>query len=772
MRRSIAILALFFSLLAVPRLAAAQDNPFSSCRIEDAVFSLGTRTDPIPERPSAHRIRLNGAVRIPCNDMVLIADEVIYDDDTKEVHAIGNVSLQQPDLSIFAEQAVLNGQTKLGTFYNAHGLAVVAEQPAVRSQFGTMEPDVMFYGAEVSKTGPKTYTIRDGGFSTCTQATPRWQLSTSSGTITMDEHAVLKNVVLHVKDVPLLYLPIMYYPIDKDDRATGFLLPTYGSSSLQGSSISNAFFLVLGRSQDATFYHNWFSQTGQGLGSEYRYVASPGSRGNMEFYMLDEHEQLREDGMVDRPAHRSYRLDGDANQALPHGFRTYGRVNYFTDVSAQQISQDIVSYSQRQRSFSGTVTGSLGRYRLTAVADRRDLFYGVERATRSGTLPVVSLDVGDTPIGRSRIYVGGSVEGGYIVRQDDIDDPTTDRSLWRFDGGPTIRAPLSTLSFLSATGSASLRMTRWLESIDPISNQQVAVPLTRQILDMQARAVGPVFSRVFLTPNGKYATGFKHLIEPTFAIRRTTAFSDFDRVVQNDSVDAIVGGTTSIDYGITNRLLAKRPGPPRPPGTPPAPGVVREILSVELSQSYYTDSRAAAYDRRYLSNGELSNLENQGGTFGPLHLRAISRPTDRATAEFSMEIDSKYRAIRTMRASGGLQGERVQLRLGWSKVQQIEGLPGYEGPGDHFLTGSTTIRTAGNRYGGTYSFDLDVAEASFVQQRVLAYYNSQCCGISFDFQRITVPLYRSIPSDTRFGVSFTLAGIGSFSNPLGSFGGR
>jgi hypothetical protein len=29
----------------------------------------------------------------------------------------------------------------------------------------------------------------------------------------------------------------------------------------------------------------------------------------------------------------------------------------------------------------------------------------------------------------------------------------------------------------------------------------------------------------------------------------------------------------------------------------------------------------------------------------------------------------------------------------------------------------------------------------------------------------------SIPSDRRFGISFTLAGIGSFSNPFGSFGG-
>ena len=47
----------------------------------------------------------------------------------------------------------------------------------------------------------------------------------------VDEYAVLTNTVLKVKGVPMFYLPVMYYPIQSDDRATGFLLPTYGSST-------------------------------------------------------------------------------------------------------------------------------------------------------------------------------------------------------------------------------------------------------------------------------------------------------------------------------------------------------------------------------------------------------------------------------------------------------------------------------------------------------------------------------------------------------------
>ena len=36
---------------------------------------------------------------------------------------------------------------------------------------------------------------------------------------------MLRNAVVEVKDVPVFYLPMLYYPIQEDDRATGFLMP-------------------------------------------------------------------------------------------------------------------------------------------------------------------------------------------------------------------------------------------------------------------------------------------------------------------------------------------------------------------------------------------------------------------------------------------------------------------------------------------------------------------------------------------------------------------
>ena len=129
-----------------------------------------------------------------------------------------------------------------------------------------------------------------GNFTTCVQPTPRWEMQSRNITMQLDDYALLKNAIFRVKSVPMMYLPIFYYPIQEDNRATGFLIPTYGSTSARGQSLSNAFFWAISRNQDATFYHDWFSKTGQGVGGEYRYILGSGSSGNSRFSMLNEQE--------------------------------------------------------------------------------------------------------------------------------------------------------------------------------------------------------------------------------------------------------------------------------------------------------------------------------------------------------------------------------------------------------------------------------------------------------------------------------------------------
>jgi hypothetical protein len=775
MLRSTAALAIVTATFACPSGASAQDNPFGSCKA-GGVRTQGQLPVLIEGRADARLITFTGSpVTVTCDDTVLQANEIKYETDTRAIWAAGNVVLQQRDLTVYAERAEMNGHTKLGTFYNASGTARLGEAPAEKSPFGTLEPDVMFYGEQVAKIGERRYELYKGSFTTCVQPTPRWAMSASNATITLDKYAFLRHVVLRVKDVPLLYVPAIYYPMNKEDRSTGFLLPTYGASTLRGTSLSNAFFLVIGRSQDATFYHDWTSKSGQGASAEYRYVFAPDSRGDVRFHVFKTPALAGDDGGIEAEGRRSLQIDGRVNQGLRGGFRLTGQLNYFSDAASQQLYQDVYDSADRQqRSFSATLSGGLGRYRLDLSANQQDYFYGGNRQ-RNGRLPFLTVSVGDKAIGRSRIYVGGSGAMGYLVRQQrsrsGFTTATTDQSLWRFNGATRVRAPLSTLSFLTATGTASWRMTRWTESLAPPldpeeERRQVGIGLTRNLLEVGAQIVGPTFSRIFQTPNNGYADRFKHVIEPMFSISRTSAFRDFNRVVLIDyGVDGDVGGVTQVSYGISNKVLARRVAPGGPTGTPPRPAAARQILTVDISQSYYSNALAAQYDSEYQTSPAAT------GTFSPVKIETSVRPSDTATGSFRMLIDSKFRAISALVATARFELPRVEVNADWSRRPVIPGLQEF---GSHFLGASTTIRSRQNRLGGSYRFSYDIEDASWVQQRIMAYYNTQCCGISVDWQTMSTPLWtpNGVPTNTQFGISFTLAGIGSFSNPLGSFGGK
>ena len=101
-----------------------------------------------------------------------------------------------------------------------------------RACSGRSSPTSISGARRSRRSDPTSTASHKGGFTTCVQPTPRWDVVSGSATINLDDYAILRNAVVRVKDVPVFYLPALYYPIQSDDRATGFLLPTYGRSTV------------------------------------------------------------------------------------------------------------------------------------------------------------------------------------------------------------------------------------------------------------------------------------------------------------------------------------------------------------------------------------------------------------------------------------------------------------------------------------------------------------------------------------------------------------
>jgi LPS-assembly protein len=706
------------------------------------------------------------AVRIDCDDMQFFADymEIFKKSDT--IAARGNVVFVSGTNRIAADRTEFNTKTRTGTFYNARGSASIANR-AEKSMFGTQEPDAFFWGEEVRKLGPRKYQIKRGGLTTCLQPTPRWEISSRSFTVTLDEYALLTNAVFRVKGVPLMYLPAFYYPVQEDDRATGFLMPTYGSTTAGGQIISNFFFWAIGRSHDATVYHDWMSKAGQQVGGEYRYVLSGASRGQTTFSMLDEKARAASGNLTARPAKRSYSLRGDIIQGLGGTFRAAANVDYFTSVETQQVyQQDIYRATNRTRRFTAHTTGTIGQYLLGAAIDRSDIFYTATSHVTTGSLPRITLSRPDRPIGKSRIYFGVNSEYVTLLRSTTNNDvKSQDQGLTRIDVTPTIRMPFNRWPFLGINTIVSWRGTYWSERLsDPVSGQaQTQIPdgIGRQYFDFQARITGPVFNKIFNPAEGSNGAKMKHVIEPTLSIQRTTAIDVVDRIVKLESSDYTIGNVTRYTYGLTNRLYRKRE-------------VSREVLTATVSQTYYTDANASQFDRQYQSSFSARKPTH----FSPVAVQVRTSPTDRVQAEFRTEWDPTAQTLRTLAANGIFSsGTWLDVQAGWSQRRFIPDLPGFDDPNraDQYINATANVRGAGNRLGGSYAFNYDLRNDRFLQQRWMAYYNAQCCGIGFEYQTYNLQgsfVANGLAQDRRFNLSVTLAGIGTFSNLFGAFGGQ
>ena len=593
--------------------------------------------------------------------------------------------------------------------------------------------------------------------------------------LNVDHYTLLKQAVLRVKGVPLLYLPILYYPTKREDRATGFLIPTYGSSSLRGQSIHDAFFWAINRSQDATVVHDWFSKTGQGVGGEYRYNTGLGD-GDLRTYVLDQHAATytQQNGSVFKtdPA-RSYEIRGGANQLLPGHIRARANVNYFSSiVTSQTFNTNIYDASRNQRSFGGNLVGSWGNYSMNTTLDHSEYFYNLTDSVLSGSWPRVSFTRNERPILNSPVYLSVSTEYARMLRDSKTADIEVNTGLSRFDISPQIRYPFKKWQWFTVNSTLSWRDTFYSRSLEPSGDPTVApsklvdVALNRPVFSFQSQIVGPVFNRVWDTPDNGYAEKFKHTVEPFVTVDRTASVDNFERIVQFDGIDNYVGGTR-LTYGLNNRFYAKRSL------VPGQPAQAREIVSVELSQAYYSDQRASLYDLR---QGQTRPDYAQPVHFSPITLSVRALPTNDVNATVRAEFDSQYTELRTISAQGSYSWtQRLQASAGWSKRAFVEKLSGFNDPAflDHYLNGSATVHTKDNRVGGVYSFNYDVLHSSVTQQRVSAFYNAQCCGLAFEYQTYNYGAgsLSPIPADHRFFLSFTLAGLGNFSPFNGALSG-
>ena len=110
------------------------------------------------------RVFAAGDVEVRFGEVLLLADRVEYDPETKDCRAEGNVVIQSGREVIRGERVLYNLDSGRGSIEAASGL---------------IAPNLLFEAARVERRQPDVYALTRGFLTACAQPNPRWSFGLS-----------------------------------------------------------------------------------------------------------------------------------------------------------------------------------------------------------------------------------------------------------------------------------------------------------------------------------------------------------------------------------------------------------------------------------------------------------------------------------------------------------------------------------------------------------------------------------------------------------------
>lgn len=237
----------------------------SSLQAQTSFDSLLVQADSGERDLKNRSMELKGNVQIIFKGQHLSADKATIYQDRKEFEAEGHVLLVTPKATLGGDKIRMNYETSQGTVYTGF---IQAGQ-------------VIFEGAIIERKGEDQYATTQSHYTSCTTCPAAWSFSGQSIDAKIGGYAFIKNSLLNVGTVPVLWLPYLVVPL-KSDRQTGLLTPSVESSKKGGVSISQPFFWAISPSQDATFTLQTYATRGLKTLANYRYILNRDSYGELD----------------------------------------------------------------------------------------------------------------------------------------------------------------------------------------------------------------------------------------------------------------------------------------------------------------------------------------------------------------------------------------------------------------------------------------------------------------------------------------------------------
>lgn len=671
-------------------------------------------------------VQADGDVVMQQGDTTLRADEVIWQDATRDAVASGNMRLAEPG----AEMAGRSLHANLAT---GKGLAR-------DSRVFFRERNFHLAGEEIERFGESTYRVTEGRFTTCDGEIPDWQFTSSQVDVTLGHYATARNVWFEVLDWPVFYLPYLIFPV-KAERESGLLLPQAGYSSSKGAMLSLAWYQVIDRNLDATLYLDYQSKVGVGKGLEYRYLVAGDNAGQMLFYHVTDLKDNVDQDVTDnadanlKQSDDTFAFQWRHNGTLPGRVRLAADVDYVEDIEffedfgnvAEEYARDhTVSTITLQRNWENLNLTILSEY-IRDLENNND--YTLQR------LPEVSLSMSRRRLGKSFLFLRMENLLTNFTRKEGVDG-------LRYYFNPELSAPFKPGRWLELTPKMALH-GRYYHVNDPGAGLNRDDYDNENLVAEYALTASSRFNRVFPVGRGGIDK-LRHSIEPEITYRyipesfqgKLPYFDAYDRFgdASRDS--------SRLEYALINRLTARMVD---------AYGnrSYRELLNLRLSQIY---DIAVARDDQLDDNQPFSELRAE------LQGNPTAESSFRIDASLPVYGDRRFSRVTASAAYASARGN--QAALDYTYVNAESGAE----PSDYLdLRLATTLLAP---VYASFRQRYDFREAQSLESLLELEYRAKCWSLFLSLRNR--PAQDGGPDNNEVMAGFALSGLGR----VGGFGSK
>ncbi|RKZ07303.1 hypothetical protein DRQ32_10240, partial [bacterium] len=288
------------------------------------------------------RIDISGDSRVQHGTLILIADEVRFDTERRELLAEDDnvVRLIDTDTELIG--------ARMGYLFDPQTGAV--------ADGATRYSDGFYEGAEIRRIDKSTMLIEHGTFTSCDLADPHYHFNARKMKLKVGENVVARQISMHISNIPVMVLPF-YYKELKRGRRSGILFPNVniGVSSRDGRYVRDmGYYWATNEYTDFKFEMDYTERREATFKIENVYVKRYSFDGRARFeYLRKFSEDTEGDEWKFTSEHRQPELweDWRASAKIEVSSKNVTRTNLSTNHNRDLIDGQLYSTASMSRSF-------------------------------------------------------------------------------------------------------------------------------------------------------------------------------------------------------------------------------------------------------------------------------------------------------------------------------------------------------------------------------------------------------------------------------------